>query len=185
MNQYYLMSQLPSLDAVSETTPLPITEERFNELCSRFLSKKALNALNGLTLVPQKQTEKVGFSLVDAWNDGEKKLRLALASVRAGKMKKHFDNENESVSVQLMQTARAATETDDPLEAEIFLNRFRLDFLETLRPSDAFCEDSVFYYGLKLKLLIRMRCFDESKGRDEYRKIYDSIMNGDGQEVEQ
>ena len=38
MAEYYLMSQLPSLDGVGENTPLPITEERFSELCHRFLS---------------------------------------------------------------------------------------------------------------------------------------------------
>ncbi len=185
MNQYYLISQLPSLDAVSESTPLPIAEERFNELCSRFLSKKALKALSDLTLLPPRVAERTGSSFIDAWNDGERNLRLALATVRAGKMKKVFDAENSSFSAQILQAARTATETDDPLEAERLLNRFRLEFLETLRPSDSFSEDYVFYYGLKLKLFLRMRSFDENRGREEYKKIYDSIMRGDGQEVEQ
>ncbi len=185
MNQYYLMSQLPSLDGVSDASPLPITEERFNELCSRFLEKKALNALNGLTLIPARTAEKSGFALIDEWNDAERKLRLALATVRADKMKKSFDKGNESLPVQLLQAARNAADAEDPLEAEKLLNRFRLNYLEMLRPADSFCEDSVFYYGLKLKLLLRMRCFDEGKGKEEYRKIYGSIMRGDGQEVEQ
>ena len=29
MAEYYLISQLPSLDGISEATPVPITEERF------------------------------------------------------------------------------------------------------------------------------------------------------------
>ena len=41
MAEYYLISQLPSLDGISEATPVPITEERFLELCSRYLSPKA------------------------------------------------------------------------------------------------------------------------------------------------
>ena len=40
MAEYYLISQLPSLDGISENTPLPITEERFTELCNRFLGEK-------------------------------------------------------------------------------------------------------------------------------------------------
>ena len=40
MAEYYLISQLPSLDAVSEHTPLPIDEGRFLELCSHHLGKK-------------------------------------------------------------------------------------------------------------------------------------------------
>ena len=37
MAEYYLIAQLPSLDGVGENMPVPITEERFLELCCRFL----------------------------------------------------------------------------------------------------------------------------------------------------
>ncbi len=185
MNQYYLISQLPSLECISESTPLPITEERFYELCNRFLSKKALKALNGLTLVPSRNAEKSGNKLIDEWNNGERMLRLALGIVRADKLKKSFDTDNDYIPADLLQAARTATETGDPLEAERFLNRFRLQFLESLRPADAFSEESVFYYGLKLKLILRMRCFDENKGREEYRNIYNSILRGEEQEAQQ
>ena len=69
MNQYYLIAQLPSLDIANETTALPITEERFYELCKSNLGKKAWNALNGLTLVPKKQNKKSGYSFIDRWNN--------------------------------------------------------------------------------------------------------------------
>ena len=37
---YYLMSQLPSLDGITEDKDMPITEDRFLELCSRYVSGK-------------------------------------------------------------------------------------------------------------------------------------------------
>ncbi len=185
MNQYYLLSQLPSLDGILDNVPLPITEERFSELCGRFLGKKAQNIFNSLTLIPDRNFEKTSSALVNQWNEGERLLRLALAVVRAEKMKKSFDCENVSFPAGLLQTARAAVDAADPLTAEQLLNRFRLDFLEGLRPSDPFSEDSLFYYGLKLKLLERIQCFDEEKGRAEYRKIYNSVMNGNKQEDEE
>ena len=40
MSLYYLTAQLPSLDTVGAGSPLPITEERFVELCHRFLWTK-------------------------------------------------------------------------------------------------------------------------------------------------
>ena len=83
-----------------------------------------------------------------------------------------------------MQTARTAVEMESPLDAEVFLNNFRLKFLEIIRPMDTFSEDSVFYYGLKLKLLLRIRGFDEEKGKLEYKNIYNSILNGDRLEAE-
>ncbi len=185
MSQYYLMSQLPSLDGVSELTPLPITEERFYELCNRFLGRKALQTLNRLTLSPTRDEKTAGFPLVDAWNEGEKQLRTALALARAKKLKKTFETDSDTFSVQLTQMVKAAVELEDPMAAEQFLNHFRLDFLESLRPMDAFSEDSVFYYGLRLKLLSRMRQFDEARGRQAYQNIYSSIMAGEEQEARQ
>ncbi len=183
MAEYYLISQLPSLDGISESTPLPITEERFTELCRRFLGKKAKRELENLTLSPSRNPEKALSSLVEKWNDGERNLRLVLAKLRADKMDKHFDADNQSFPVGLLQAARTAVEIESPMEAEKFLNRYRLDFLETLRPMDSFSEEFVFYYGLKLKLIERIRKFDTESGEAAYRNIYGSIMDGDRSEV--
>ncbi len=183
MAEYYLISQLPSLDGISENTPLPITEERFRELCQRFLGKKAQNILETLTLMPSRNSEKSPSALIENWNEGEKKLRLALAKFRADKLKKQLNVEIQSFPAELVQTARTAVEIESPMEAETFLNRYRLDFLETLRPMDSFSEEFIFYYGLKLKLIERIRKFDTESGEDAYRNIYNSIMNKDRSEV--
>lgn len=183
MAEYYLISQLPSLDGINENAPLPITQERFTELCRRFLRKKAQGELEKLTLVPLRTHEKSSSALIESWNEGERSLRLALAKLRADKMDKHFDAETRSFSAGLLQAARTAVEFESPMEAEKFLNKYRLDFLETLRPTDSFSEDFVFYYGLKLRLVERIRKFDSESGESAYRNIYNSIMNGDRSEV--
>jgi len=177
MAEIYLIAQLPSLDAVGENAPLPITEERFHELCGRFLKKKALREIENLTLAPPVTPEKSGPALVEAWNAGERDLRLALGKARADKMNKAFDQRDKSLSAELIKTASTAVEIESPLEAEIFLSRYRLSFLETLRPTDAFADDFLFYYGLKLKLLQRIRQFDAGLGESAYKNIYDSIIN--------
>ncbi len=184
MNQYYLIAQLPSLDGITDSTPLPITEERFNELCMSSLGKKAASALTSLTLTPPREPETTGISIVDKWNNGERQLRLALGTVRAAKLKKNFEC-NEILPSELITTARLALDENDPLEAERFLDRYRMDFLESLRPTDSFSEEAVFYYGLKLKLIARIRNLSESRGRTAYRKIYNSILNKNEQEAEQ
>ncbi len=183
MAEYYLISQLPSLDGINENTPLPITSERFTELCRSFLGKKAQGELEKLTLTPSRNYEKSSSALIEKWNDGERNLRLALARLRADKMNKHFETDNRSFSVGLLQAVRTAVEIESPMEAEKFLNKYRLDFLESLRPMDSFSEDFVFYYGLKLKLIERLRKFDSEHGESAYRNIYNSIMNGDKSEV--
>ena len=183
MAEYYLISQLPSLDGMSESAPLPITEERFSELCHRFLGKKAQADFEKITLLPPRNAEKTGSALIDAWNACEQNLRLALAKVRAEKLKKTFDAGNAVLSPELMQTARTAADFESPMEAERFLNDIRLNFLETLRPMDSFSEDFVFYYGIKLKLISRIRQFDKISGEAAYKNIYNSIINGDSLEA--
>lgn len=183
MAEYYLISQLPSLDGINENTPLPITSERFEELCRRFLGKKAQSVLGKLTLAPPRNPETVSSALVEKWNEGERSLRIALAKLRAEKMNKSFNDDNKSFSPVLLQAVRTAVETENPMEAEKFLNKYRLDFLETLRPTDSFSEEFVFYYGLKLRLIERIRNFNPESGESAYRNIYDTVMNGDRSEV--
>ncbi len=185
MAEYYFISQLPSLDSIGENAPIPITEERFLELCSRFLKEKALREIQRLTLLPPINPEKSTFPLVEAWNAGERDLRLALAKVRADKMNKSFDLQNKSLPHDLLKVASIAVDVDSPLEAENFLLQYRLSLLESLRPMDTFSEDFVFYYGLKLKLLSRTRQFDTPSGEAAYKNIYNSILHGDELEAKQ
>jgi len=178
MAEYYLISQLPSLDGLSDNVPMPITEERFYDICNRILGKKAQDELSKISLVPSRVYEPSGSAVLTSWNMGEQNLRLALGKARAEKLGKQFDTGNRTFTADLMQTVRTAVEADSPLEAEKLLNRYRMDYLEAIRPMDAFSEEFVYYYCLKLKLILRMRQFDAESGKAAYRNIYDSIMSG-------
>lgn len=184
MAEYYLISQLPSLDGLSENMPVPITEERFFDVCNRILGKKAQNELSRVSLVPPRTYEATSSKVMESWNRGEQNLRLALGKVRADKLGKQFDTGNRTFTSDLMQVVREAAEMESPLEAEKVLNRYRFSFLETLRPMNVFSEDFVFYYCLKLKLILRMRQFNTENGKTAYRNIYDSIMNGELEVIE-
>ena len=185
MAEYYLISQLPSLDGISENAPLPLTQERFIELCYRFLGTRSQEVMKKITLSPPKSFEGSGSALIDSFNESERNLRFALGKVRAEKMKKPFDTENRILPVQYIKAASTAIEMENPMDAEKYLNRYRLEILETLRPMDNFSEDYIFYYGLKLKLIFRIRQFDTKAGEEAYRKFYNSILNGDRLEAKQ
>ncbi|MBE6643646.1 MAG: hypothetical protein E7615_08345 [Ruminococcaceae bacterium] len=184
MAEYYLISQLPSLDGIADSAELPITEERLYELCDRFLGTKAKKEIEGLTLIPPKHGEKSQSALVEAWNEGERNLRFALAKVRSEKMKKTLGDAVFQVPSEYLKTASVAVEIDSPLEAERFLNKYRLEYLETLRPVDSFSLDYVYYYALRLKLMQHIRGFNKEAGITRYKKIYDSVLNGDGEVTE-
>ena len=185
MAEYYLISQLPSLDGLSDNVPVPITEERFYDICNRILGKKAQKELSKVSLVPPRTYESSSSAVIESWNRGEQNLRLALGKARADKLNKQFDTENRTFTVDLMQAVRAAVEMDSPLEAEKVLNRYRMEYLDEIRPMNTFSEEFVFYYCLKLKLILRMRQFDAENGKSAYRNIYDSIMSGEELEVRQ
>ena len=183
MAEYYLISQLPSLDSVSYNTPLSIDEERFFELCRQFLRKKAQNEIEKLTLLPPAEPEQNYSRLLSDWYEGERNLRFALAKVRAEKMNKSFELENEQLPEKLLKVANEAANAENPFEAEIILYDYRMSFLESLRPMDAFAEDYLFYYGLKLKLIMRMKRFNKELGEAAYKNIYSSILSGDRMEA--
>ena len=183
MAEYYLISQLPSLDGITDSTPLPVTSEKFTELCRRFLGKKALSELEKISLVPPRVAEKSSSPLIERWNEGERNLRLALARLRAEKMNKPTDDSSQLIPSSYLQAARTAADANDPMEAELLLNKIRLELLEALRPMDSFSDEFIFYYAIKLKIIERIRKFDTASGEAAYRNIYDSIMNNDRQEV--
>lgn len=183
MAEYYLISQLPSLDGLGDSAPLPIDEDRFLALCRFFLGTKAQKAMQELTIAPPKEPSATSSALLSLWYEKERELRLALGKVRAEKLHKAFDYQNKSFSTELMKIVNDAVENTSPLEAEKLLFSYRISVLEALRPTDMFCEDYVFYYGLKLKLLARMRVFDTARGESAYRKIYNSILTGERTEV--
>ncbi|MBQ3235380.1 MAG: DUF2764 family protein [Clostridia bacterium] len=183
MAEYYFISQLPSLDGLSDGMPLPITEEYFIGLCKSVLKDSKINELNNLTLIPPLIPVKSKSALITAWNKFERYLRLSIAKIRAEKMKKPFNLQNEFLPNEYIKIATDAMEIDNPLESEKFLTEYRLKFLESLRPMDSFSEEFIYYYFLKLKLLERIRKFNVEEGEIAYKNIYHSIVSGNKTEA--
>jgi hypothetical protein len=176
VKQYYLLAQLPAFTVSDDRTSLPITEEYFNDLCSRFLDGNSLKILEGLSLEPPRERTITGSPFVDAWYERERALRIALAQIRALRMKKQFTEDSEVLPADIVQTARTAAGLDSPLAAEQYLNKYRVSMLDAMRPADDFSADAVFAYGLKLKLATRMKKFNAAAGMASYHMIYDRIL---------
>jgi hypothetical protein len=74
--------------------------------------------------------------------------------------------------------AKTAFEMTDPLEAALFLDKSRWDFLsDKAGIDDMFGVNNIYIYMLKLKLMERRLRFDTEKGFAAYRVHYDSILN--------
>ncbi len=173
--QYYLVSQLPAIENTDAKT-LPITEKYYRDLCSRFLDEKSRKIVENLSIEPPKKETRTGSDFLDKWNDCERCLRLALAQVRALRLKKDSDILPGSCTADIIQAAKTAVGMDSPLAAEEYLNEYRMETLKTISPLDIFSVDAVIAYGLKLLLAERMKKFDVETGKASYHKIYDEIL---------
>ncbi len=174
---YYLVAQLPAFSVNDDSSQkLPLTVMYYKDLCSRFMSEKANKVAQNLTLEPPLESESTGSSFLDQWYEKERNLRLALAQLRALKMKKDTKDLPQTSDGEVIQAARTATGMDSPLSAEQFLNQYRMSVLDRLAPMDMFSVDAVYNYGLKLMLAERMKKFNRDEGLASYHKIYDEIL---------
>ena len=67
-----------------------------------------------LTLVPKVDGEKSSSALVEAWNQGERNLRLAIAVARANKGKKKMESKNKIAVVNAVKPVLPPAETPAP-----------------------------------------------------------------------
>lgn len=174
--EYYLVCQLPALLTDAKSEGEAMSEEKFKELCSRFLKGREKSAMESLSLVPPKEAFSSGNAFLDRWYEKERRLRAALSCVRAEFMKRAGEQTEISFDAAEMQTARTALGMKNPLEAERFLYEYRLSCLDETENSDFFSTDAVFAYGIRLLLILRSRRFDKSRGKESYKKIYDTIL---------
>lgn len=173
---YYFIAQLPSFSSSADSSKPSITSEYFLDLCRRFLSPKAVKIAENLSLEPPKADVKTTSAFLNQWYDRERKLRFALAQIRALKMKKEVKDIPATTEGDIVQAARTACGMDSPLKAEQFLNEYRLSVLDKIAPLDQFSEDAVYNYGLRLMLSERIHKFNKEEGMASYRKLYDEIL---------
>ena len=120
-----------------------------------------------------------GCEFIDRWRDWERTLRLTLAKHRAIKAKREdaapveppiFPADAVSVAV------KAAVGTENPLEAEILINKARWGAIDISLSGDYFDRNTIFAYLLKLILLERHELFQVEAGFNEYNSLYSSIL---------
>jgi hypothetical protein len=116
---------------------------------------------------------------INAWRKRERTLRLTLAAGRAGRIK--WDGPAPRIPAsphdptEAEVQARAALAMDNPLEAEVFLDKGRWDAIENLQGTDYFGVNTIYAYLLKLRLLERRSLFKTEEGFSEYKTLYASI----------
>jgi hypothetical protein len=180
---YYLVAQLPSLVYGQEP---PMSSGHFRDLARAQLSAEDAAFLALLSLDPRPEGRPPagaeapsGSDFIDKWRDWERALRLNLARLRASRLKREGGAPVDPPVVPAdaaTAALQALAAAENPLEAEILLDRARWSAIERFQGIPGFSRDVVYAYLLKLLILERRASFKAETGFAEYKSLYASIL---------
>ena len=163
---YYLISSLPELRADGE---MPISYSEFLTYCQSNVSETTYQLLKDLTL---NSTE---GPLVDKWANFYGMLMKELNYQRSMNLGKSYSStfDKDGFIAQVVNTALSAK---NPLEAEKVLLEYEFENLDSLVGLHMFDDYVLFGYAIKLKLLERLNSFEQTKGKAEFKSLFDGIQ---------
>ena len=176
-NYYYFVASLPYINYGDKP---PVSSEEFREQCRSFLNKSDAALIRYCCFDPRMAVETVkptGSIFIDLLLLRERILNLTLANLRAARLKVPPLDEPSLDIPRVVALAKTAFEMDDPLAAELTIDRARWSVLDEMVGVNYFGVNNIFAYLLKLQLLERKQRYNEAEGFTEYRKVYDTILN--------
>ena len=163
---YYLIASLPELKADGD---MPISYSEFLELCQSNVSEKDYELLENLTL------DSTEGPLVKEWSEFYGMLTNELSYQRSINLGKTYPSsyDKDGFVSQVVATALSAK---NPLEAERVLLEYEFENLDSLVGLHMFDDVVLFGYAIKLKLLERLSCFEQAKGKAEFDSLFEGIQ---------
>ena len=163
---YYLIASLPDLRADGD---MPLTYDEFLSCCQSNVSEDKYEMLENLTL---NSTE---GPLVEEWAGYYGMLTKELNYQRSMNLGKSYSSVYDKDG-QIAQVVAAALSAKNPLEAERLLLENEFEALDSLIGLHMFDDYVLFGYAIKLKLLERQNCFEDTKGKAEFKSLFDGIQ---------
>ena len=163
---YYLIASLPELKADGD---MPITYSEFLKCCQSNVSDRDFEILENLTL---SSTE---GPLVEEWARFYKMLTKELSYQRSMNLGRSYSSAYDKDGF-ISQVVASALSAKNPLEAERILLEYEFENLDSLVGLHMFDDYVLFGYAIKLKLLERQSCFEQTKGKAEFKSLFDGIQ---------
>ncbi|MDR0527345.1 MAG: hypothetical protein LBG79_05975 [Spirochaetaceae bacterium] len=175
MSYYFLIAQLPSL---TYGQPAPMSSAAFVELCAGALSKADAELLPCCVFGAEgaEAPAETASQFINKWRERERTLVFNLAEARASKLKRESAGAVARDNAEAESQAKSALAMDNPLEAELFIDKGRWDAIEALAGVSYFGVNIIYAYLLKLRLLERRMSFKTEDGFTEYKALYDGIL---------
>ena len=163
---YYLIASLPELRADGD---MPLTYDEFLSCCQSNVSEEKYQMLKDLTL------DSTEGPLVDEWSRFYGMLMKELNYQRSMNLGKSYSSAYDKDGL-IAQAAAPALSAKNPLEAEKVLLEYEFENLDSIVGLHMFDDYVLFGYAIKLKLLERLNCFEQTKGKAEFQSLFDGIQ---------
>ncbi len=163
---YYLIASLPELRADGD---MPLTYSEFLQCCQSNVSDSDYERLRDLTL------DSSEGPLLNEWSKFYGMLKKELGYQRSMNLGKSYSSAYDKDGM-ISQVVGAALAAKNPLEAERMLLEYEFDNLDSLVGLHMFDDYVLFGYAIKLKLLERLSCFEQTKGKAEFNSLFEGIQ---------
>lgn len=178
MSRYWFFAA--TLPGLSFGTPVPMTEAEFLERCAISLSREDLAEVRAIPsmLAEGRVPGNLRSGFLRAFMEWERGFRNELALLRAkryGEDASPWLKEGRSEPGQA-QSASSCFGINDPLEAELALERERWAAIDRLSALHAFDLDAIAAYRLRLAIAARVQSFERQRGTAAYSRMYDDII---------
>ena len=148
---------------------MPFSYQDFLGMCQTSVSKSVYEQLENLSVNSSEGP------LVKEWSEFYGLLAKEMSYQRNLKLSRACDQPTERDD-ETIRTVTAAINAKNPLEAELMLLELEFSKLDGLVGLHNFDDYALFGYALKLQLMQRLTVFDELKGKDEFKRLFDGVQ---------
>jgi hypothetical protein len=168
VKHYYLAASLPTLILGD---PIPLDFDAFRAACANLLDESEMAEL---TLMLEGRVGEATSDFAKSWRNVDTQLRNALARLRAGQRTieaRPYLRDHEGFDVSLEKAVTDAQTRPDPLECELFLDRYRWQRLDDLVRESPFGFAAILAYALKLRLVARWAGLTDEAGAQRLAEL--------------
>lgn len=172
MKPYYLVASLPTL-VLGEPPPLDAAG-----LLSRCEHLLGADDRAELALALEGRWAESSAEFLRRWRNADTQLRNAVARIRAARRAADLHGalrEHEGFDVCIEKAATDAYTRPNPLERELFLDRYRWQILDDLSRATPFGVEALLAYAVKLRLALRWAAIQDEAGRARLNELIEGM----------
>ena len=174
MKPYFLVASLPTLVLGD---PPPLDAAGLLGRCEHLLGAADRAELS---LMLEGRLDESAAPLARRWRNIDTQLRNAAARVRAGRRGadlRETQREHEGFDVSIEKAVTDAYTRPNPLERELFLDRYRWQRLDDLARENPFGFEALLAYALRLRLALRWADLKDEPGRTRLAERIEAMEN--------